>query len=233
VRRRFEAAGLPVISVDTKKKELIGPFKNAGRIWCATAPAVNTHDFPTDADAKAVPYGIYDPQHNRGYVYVGSSHDTPDFAVTAIVRWWRQFGRRAYPSASHLLILADSGGSNGCHPRRWKQQLQRRLVDAFALTVTVCHFPRGASKWNPIEHRLFSQISQTWAGTPLTSLDLAVHFIERTTTTTGLTVYATRLDGNFPTKLFVTDEEMVTLSIEHHKTCPRWNYTIRPRSNGK
>jgi hypothetical protein len=232
-RRRFEAAGWPVISVDTKKKELIGRFKNPGRLWCAHPPEVYTHDFPRDADAKAVPYGVYDVGRNRGYVFVGTSGDTPDFAVAALVRWWRVAGRTAYPHAPHLLILADAGGSNGYRPRRWKHQLQHRLADAAGVAITVCHYPPGASKWNPIEHRLFSQISQTWAGIPLTSLDLVVELIGRTTTTTGLRVAAVRLDGHFPTGLSVSDAEMASLKITRHKTCPRWNYTIEPRSSGK
>jgi len=233
VRRQFDAAGDPVISVDTKKKELIGRFKNAGRIYSATAPEVNTHDFPGDADAKAVPYGIYDPRANDGVVYVGLSGNTPDFAVAAIRRWWQRVGRRRYPVRHRLLLLADSGGSNGYRARRWKQQLQVRLADPFGLELTVCHYPTGASKWNPIEHRLFSQISQTWAGTPLTSVAVVLDAIRKTTTTTGLRVRAQVLPGVYRRGCRVTDEEMASLHIEKHKTCPRWNYTIKPRLIGK
>jgi hypothetical protein len=233
MRRQFEAAGDPIISVDTKKKELIGRFKNAGRIYGVTPPEVNTHDFPADADAKAVPYGVYDPQVNDGVVYVCSSGNTPDFAVAAIRHWWKEVGLFRYQTRHRLLILADSGGSNSYRARRWKQQLQIRMADAFGLEVTVCHYPTGASKWNPIEHRLFSQISETWAGTPLVSMAIMLDAIRRTTTTTGLRVRARLLPGVYTTGHTVTDEEMAALSIEKHKTCPQWNYTIRPRSKRK
>jgi hypothetical protein len=233
MRRQFDAAGDPVISVDTKKKELIGRFKNAGRLYSATAPEVNTHDFPDDADAKAIPYGIYDPRANEGVVYIGLSGNTPDFAVAAHRRWWQQVGRRRYPARSRLLILADSGGSNGYRARRWKQQLQVRLADPFGLELTVCHYPTGASKWNPIEHRLFSQISQTWAGTPLTSVAVVLDAIRNTRTTTGLRVRAQVLAGVYQRGCRVTDEEMASLNIKRHKTCPQWNYTIKPRLIGK
>jgi len=158
-RQAFRDAGLPIISVDTKKKELIGNFKNAGQAWGQVAEVVNAHDFPQDADGRAVPYGIYDLTYNHGSVYVGSSGDTAQFAVDVIARWWAERGRTLFPQADQLLILADAGGSNGCRPRLWKQQVQEQLSDRLGLTVTVCHYPTGCSKWNPIEHRLFSQIS--------------------------------------------------------------------------
>jgi hypothetical protein len=233
LRRQFDAAGDPAISVDTKKKELIGRFKNAGRLYSAVAPEVNAHDFPGDADAKAVPYGIYDPRVNDGVVYVGVSGNTSEFAVAAIRRWWQQVGRRRYPDRHRLLILADSGGSNGYRARRWKQQLQVRLADPFGLEITVCHYPTGASKWNPVEHRLFSQISQTWAGTPLTSMAVVLDGIRRTVTTTGLRVRAQVLPKTYLRGSTVTDEEMASLHIKKHKTCPQWNYTIKPRLTGK
>lgn len=233
LRRQFDAAGDPVISVDTKKKELIGRFKNAGRIYSMVAPEVNTHDFPADADAKAVPYGIYDPRANAGVVYVGLSGNTPDFAVAAIRRWWQQVGRFRYPTRHRLLILADSGGSNSYRARRWKQQLQARVADPFGLEITVCHYPTGASKWNPIEHRLFNQISETWAGTPLTSVAILLDAIRHTRTATGLRVRAQILPGIYTKGHTVTDEEMAALSIEKHKSCPQWNYTIKPRLMGK
>ena len=232
-RRRFERAGMPVISVDTKKKELIGRFKNAGRAWNRHPPEVYSHDFPSDATAKAVPYGVYDPVAHHGAVYVGLSHDTPDFAVTAIAQWWRQIGRRRYPGARRLLILADSGGSNGYRPRRWKTQLQARLVEPYRLTVTVCHYPPGASKWNPIEHLLFSQISGTWAGLPLTSVELMIGAIRATTTETGLKVRAALIRGDFPCKVPTTPKEWKALWLTRHRTCPKWNYTLRPRKSGK
>lgn len=233
VRRRFDTAGDPVISVDTKKQELVGRFKNAGRLYSVVAPEVNTHDFPGDADAKAVPYGIYDPRANDGVVYLGLSGNTPDFAVAAIRRWWQQIGRRRYPTRHRLLILADSGGSNGYRARRWKQQLQVRLADPFVLEVSVCHYPTGASKWNPVEHRPFSQISQTWAGTPLTSVAVMLDAIRRTTTTTGLRLRAQVLPDVYPRGSKVTDEEMASLHIKKHKICPQWNYTVMPRLRGK
>jgi hypothetical protein len=231
-RQAFLDGGLPIISVDTKKKELIGNFKNAGQAWGTEAEAVNAHDFPQDADGRAVPYGIYDLTHNHGSVYVGSSGDTPQFAVDAIARWWEDQGRVRFPAADQVLILADAGGSNGCRPRLWKQQLQAQLSDRLGLTVTVCHYPTGCSKWNPIEHRLFSQISINWAGKPLRSWEIMLGYLRGTTTTTGLQVDAFRLDGVYATGQSVSDAEMQTLNLEQHDVCPSWNYTIRPRTGG-
>jgi hypothetical protein len=231
-RRAFELEGWPIISVDTKKKELIGPFDNEGQVWCEQATDVYTHNFPSDALGKAVPYGIYDPQHNEGFVFVGQSADTPEFAVDAIVAWWQNIGCKRFPEATHLLISADSGGSDGYRPRRWKQQLQVKVADALGITVTVIHYPRGASKWNPIEHRLFSQISQTWAGTPLTSFDLVLDAIRSTTTMTGLKVEAMLTEKVYETGLSVSDDEMASLALQPHDTCPQWNYTISPRNCG-
>jgi len=228
-RQVFTAAGRPIISVDTKKKELIGNFKNGGRVWSREADAVNIHDFLAEGLGRAVPYGIYDVTANRGSVYVGSSGDTPRFAVEAIAQWWEETGRAIYPDADHLLILADAGGSNGCRPRLWKQQLQVRVCDRLGLTVTVCHYPTGCSKWNPIEHRLFSQISLNWAGKPLRTWETMLGHIRATTTTTGLTVDARLLDGAFPTGQTVADAEMDALSLDRHDVCPIWNYTLRPR----
>lgn len=231
-RDAFAKAGWPCISVDTKKKELLGNFCNAGTQWCRHATAVNTHDFPSYADGQAIPYGIYDIGHNLGYVAVGQSADTPELAVDTIVWWWLTFGSNLYPQAPELLILADGGGSNGYRPRRWKQQLQVKIADAFALAITVCHYPTGASKWNPIEHRLFSQISRTWAATPLTAYDVVLDGLRSTTTTTGLRVEATLNETIYQKGLSVTDEEMELLMIERHTVCPQWNYTIRPRKSG-
>lgn len=201
-------------------------------MWCAEAPKVYIHDFPQDAVGKAVPYGIYDVQNNLGYVAVGQSADTPEFAVDALVWWWRHFGQYRFPDAPELLVLADSGGSNGYRSRLWKQQLQTKLVDAFGLTVTVCHYPTGASKWNPVEHRLFSEIGKTWAGTPLTSFELVLECIRSTTTATGLKVEATLIEKAYETGIRVSDKEMEALVLERHDTCPDWNYTIRPRQTG-
>ena len=230
-RAAFDALGWPVISVDTKKKELIGLFAQPGQTWCAEPHAVYLHDFPSDALGRAVPYGIYDLHHQQGHVYVGQSADTPDFAVENIAHWWQTVGQPLFDQAPELLILADGGGSNGYRARRWKYQLQRLLADPFGLTVTVLHYPPGASKWNPIEHRLFSHISHTLAGTPLTSFELLRELIRATSTTTGLTVQATWVQKHYPKGLTVSDEAMAALHIQHHATCPAWNYTIRPTIN--
>lgn len=231
-RQAFESAGLPIISVDTKKKELIGNFKNGGRAWSTEAEAVNVHDFPQDALGRAVPYGIYDLIHNRGTVYVGSSGDTPQFAVDAIARWWEGEGSHTFPGASQLLILADGGGSNGWQPRLWKQQVQAQLCDGLGLTVIVCHYPTGCSKWNPIEHRLFGPISLNWAGKPLRTWDTMLAYIQGTKTSTGLEVSAFLQDGEYKTGQKVSDAEMKALNLERHAVCPKWNYTLRPRPIG-
>jgi len=225
----FQQAGWPIISVDTKKKELIGKFKNPGQEWCRDARAVNDHDFEQDALGKAVPYGIYDLMHNHGYVYVGQSADTPQFAVEVIARWWREFGQALSPNADKILILADAGGSNGCRPRLWKQQLQEQLADQLGLEVTVCHYPTGASKWNPIEHRLFGPISLNWAGKPLETFEFMLACIRGTDTDTGLQVNAFLVEKVYEKGIKVAEEVMQALHIEWHSVCPRWNYTIKPR----
>jgi Rhodopirellula transposase DDE domain len=226
----FREAGWPIISVDTKKKELIGPFKNPGQRWCQTADAVNAHDFEQDALGKAVPYGVYDLTHNRGYVYVGKTADTPQFAVEQIAAWWQMFGCRDFPAAKRLLILCDAGGSNGYRPRLWKQQLQELLADRLDLEVTVCHYPTGASKWNPIEHRLFGPISVNWAAQPLVSFEKTLALIRGTVTETGLSVEAFLVDKVYATGLKVSDTVMKGLNLAHHTVCPNWNYTVHPRS---
>jgi hypothetical protein len=228
-RHLFGAAGLPEISVDTKKKELIGRFKNAGRTWSQEAEAVNVHDFRPDALGRAVPYGIYDLLHNRGTVYVGQSADTPRFAVDLLARWWMDEGQAAFPAAGELLILADGGGSNSARSRVWKQQIQEQLCDRYGLAVTVCHYPPGCSKWNPIEHRLFGPISSNWAGHPLDTWDTMLGYLQGTTTTTGLTVRAALHDGTYHTGESVSDAVMATLNLTRHDVCPSWNYTLRPR----
>lgn len=229
-RAIFQQAGLPIISVDTKKKELIGNFRNPGQEWSQEATAVNDHDFEQDALGKAVPYGVYDLTHNRGYVYVGQSADTPQFAVEAIVRWWQEIGNNLYPNTDKILILADAGGSNGCRPRLWKQQLQEQFADQLGLEITVCHYPTGASKWNPIEHRLFGPISINWAGKPLRSFEFMLACIRGTSTATGLQVEAFLVEKVYPKGIKVAKEMMQTLQIVWHSVCPRWNYTIMPRS---
>lgn len=230
-KQAFLQAGLPVISVDTKKKELIGNFKNAGRRWCQSADPVHEHDFAQDALGKAVPYGIYDLAHQRGYVYVGQSADTPQFAVEMIADWWSTFGNQDFPTAGKLLIMCDAGGSNGYRPRLWKQQLQALLADQLGLEVTVCHYPTGASKWNPIEHRLFGPISLNWAGQPLRTFETMLALIRGTATATGLKVEAFLVDQLYQTGLKVADAVMKSLNIERHAICPNWNYTIRPHAS--
>lgn len=228
-RAAHQGAGQPVISVDTKKKELVGNFKNAGQIWCQEAEVVDAHDFPQDALGRAVPYGIYDLQHNRGTVYVGQSADTPAFAVDNIAHWCATEMQVRFPDAKELLIEADSGGSNSARSRVWKQALQAQVADRFGLTVTVCHYPTGASKWNPIEHRVFSEISKTWAGCPLRSFDEVVAYIQDTRTQTGLTVTAHLVPTTYCTGAKVPDAVMATLNIQAHEICPQWNYTLHPR----
>ena len=226
-RRRFLKAGLPVISVDAKKKELVGDFKNAGRAWRREPDPVNAHDFRQDASHRAAPYGVYDLTHNRGYVAVGTSADTAEFAVEAIASWWEQHGSAAFPGADKVLILADAGGSNGCRNRLWKLRLQEHLVDRLGWGVTVCHYPSGASKWNPVEHRLFGPISVNWAGKPLRCLETLLGYIRGTVTATGLEVAAKLLERTYVTKIKVTKREMERVRLIRHKVCPTWNYTLK------
>jgi hypothetical protein len=230
-RAKHQDAGDPIISVDTKKKELVGDFKNPGRIWCREPEQVNVYDFRSDAVGRAVPYGIYDLQHNRGMVYVGQSADTPAFAVDNIVRWCQAERLERFPHSTHLMIEADGGGSNSCRSRVWKRDLQEKVANQFGLTITVCHYPTGASKWNPIEHRLFSEISKTWAGCPLRSFDDVLHYIRDTKTQTGLTVQSHLVTETYELGVKVPDKEMAALNIKSHDICRKWNYTIRPRSN--
>jgi len=233
VRKTFATRGDPVISVDTMETQKIGLYVQSGRAWNRKPPEVYSLDFPLKDTIRAVPYGIYDTAANRGLIVVGASGNTADFAVEAIVQWWLREGRRRYPGRSKVLIVADGGGANGSRPRRWRLQLQRRLADRYGLTITVCHYPPGASKWNPIEHRLFCQVSLTWAGLPLTSLELMVAAMKSTTTITGLRVDAFVLEGEFPTKVPIDEKEWALVRIRHHVTCPGWNYTIWPRKNRK
>jgi hypothetical protein len=228
-REQFTRQGLPVVSVDTKKKELVGCFKQAGRVWSQEAPLVNDHDFPSLAKGIAIPRGLYDVQANRGSVLVGTSHDTSEFAVDALVEWWRHQGRQRYPQAGELLILADSGGSNGARCRLWKYALQEKLVDPYGLAITVCHYPTGASKWNPVEHRLFSEMSKHCAGQPFTDYATIVRLIAGTRTRTGLEVNCALSTKHYPTKVKVTDNQMAALDLLRHPVLPEWNYTILPR----
>ena len=229
--KRALAKGEPVVSVDTKKKELVGNYANEGEQWLPekTPVKVKGHDFPGPDVPRAYPYGIYDLGQNTGFVNLGTDHDTGAFAVASIRGWWRHEGRRLYPEAKDLLITADAGGSNGSRLRLWKLELQR-LADQTGLSISVCHFPPGTSKWNKIEHRLFSFISSNWRGEPLRDYETIVHLISRTTTAMGLKVTC-RLDRRkYPIGRKVTDEEMKHVKLERHKFHGDWNYTIRPRS---
>ncbi len=228
--RRALQRGWPVISVDTKKKELIGNFENKGRQWRqhGMAEQVKDHDFPDPSVPRAYPYGIYDLGQNAGFVNVGTDHDTATFAVASIRGWWRYEGRRLYPKADNLLITADAGGSNGYRLRLWKLEIQR-LADQIGLAITVCHFPPGTSKWNKVEHRLFSFISSNWRGEPLRDYQTVVRLIASTTTAKGLTV-SCRLDRRrYTPGRKVTEEEMASINITPARFHGEWNYVIRPR----
>ena len=228
--REYQAARDPVISVDAKKKELVGEFKNGGREWRPKGePAqVSTHDFPDRELGKAIPYGVYDLAANAGWVNVGTDHDTAAFAVESIRRWWKATGSSDYPQARRLLITADAGGSNGYRTRAWKTELAA-LADETGLEITVCHFPPGTSKWNKIEHRLFSAITMNWRGRPLTSHEVIVNSIAATTTGTGLTVRAELDPGSYPTGTQISDAQMAAVPLARHRFHGDWNYTIHPR----
>lgn len=227
---KFQEAGLPVISVDTKKKELIGRFKNAGREWQRKGrpEEVNTHDFADKELGKVVPYGVYDLTHNQGWVSVGINHDTAEFAVATIRRWWKRMGIRLYPEASELLITADGGGSNGSRVRLWKVEVQK-LAQELDMTIHVCHFPPGTSKWNKIEHRMFCHISENWRGRPLESRAVVVNLIANTRTEKGLTIEAELDDALYPTGIRIPDEDMANLAIIREDFHGEWNYRICPR----
>jgi hypothetical protein len=203
------------------------PFSSSA--WREEAESVNTYDFIHDAQCRATPYGIYDTRANRGHVCVGTSADTPAFAVDALADWWRNHGKRHYPQAKELLLLSDGGGSNGCRPRLWKRSLQQ-WCDRSGLSVTVCHYPTGASKWNPVEHRLFSAISRNWAATPLRTLGTMLACLRGTKTQSGLKVTAQMNERTYPTKIKVSNQEMKSLNLQRHSTCPLWNYTLSPRA---
>jgi len=227
--RAFQARRQPVVSVDTKKKELVGNFKNAGREWLPQGQPslVKVHDFQDRQLGKAIPYGVYDLTANMGWVSVGVDHDTAQFAVETIRRWWRQMGQRRYPQATELLITADGGGSNGSRTRLWKVALQT-LADELGLAITVCHFPPGTSKWNKIEHRLFSQITLNWRGRPLTSHEVIVNLIGNTTNAHGLRVRAALDKRRYPTGVKITDTEFHQINLRPSAFHGDWNYTIRP-----
>lgn len=220
--------GQPVVSVDTKKKELVGMYKNAGQEWQPKGSPVdaNVHDF-IGPEGKAIPYGVYDVEADAGWVSVGKDHDTSAFAVQTLRRWWQSMGQPLYPHADRLLICADGGGSNGSRTRLWKLELAELAAET-GLIITVCHLPPGTSKWNKIEHRLFSHISMNWRGRPLESHEAVVQLIAATTTRTGLTVHAELDDNTYPKGVKVTDAQMAALPLTHHDTHSQWNYTLNP-----
>jgi hypothetical protein len=225
----FQRRNQPVISVDTKKKELVGEFKNPGQEWQPKGEpeTVNVHDFPDKNLGKAIPYGVYDLASNEGWVSVGIDHDTAQFAAASIQRWWTEMGSQRFPHASELLITADGGGSNSSRNRLWKKSLQE-LADELDLTLKVCHFPPGTSKWNKIEHRLFCFITKNWRGRPLTTYEVIVNLIASTTTKTGLVVRAAIDSNEYDTGVTVSDEELARLRIRRAKFHGEWNYTIKP-----
>ena len=229
--RSAQQQGHPVISVDTKKKELVGEFKNGGREWRVKGDPqqVKVHDFVIPEQGKAIPYGVYDLSRDEGWVSVGVDHDTAHFAVNAIRSWWNRMGRSAYGGTGQLVITADAGGSNSPRTRLWKWELQR-FANRTGLTITVCHYPPGTSKWNPIEHRLFSYIAMNWRGKPLFSLAAVVNLIGATTTASGLRVRSEIDTRAYPQGVKVTDEQMQSINLSRHEFHGDWNYTIRPTS---
>jgi len=225
LRQECAARGRPLVSVDTKKKELVGLFKNTGVAWHREPVQVNDHDFASDALGKAVPYGVYDILANCGTVFVGTSRDTAEFATDCIEQWWLTEGQRRYDGATELVILADGGGGNGPTNRAWKYGLHR-LAQGLGLTLIVAHYPPGASKWNPIEHRLFSEISKNWAGRPLDRYETILKYIRSTETTTGLKVRAHLVDREYEKGVKTTDDQMAAIQISRPDRLPKWNYTI-------
>jgi hypothetical protein len=228
-----EQAGTPIISVDCKKKELLGNFKNNGQEWQPTGQpvSVNVYDFLSLADGKAIPYGVYDILQNTGFVNVGQDHDTAAFAVESIRRWWQQHGQAQYAGATELLIIADGGGSNSTHGRLWKRELQR-LATETGLRLRVCHLPPGTSKWNKIEHKLFSYISINWRARPLTSMETVIELISSTTTTGGLTVTAVVDTNAYPTKIRISKQELQALNLVRDAVHGDWNYSLHPQLHG-
>lgn len=227
LRRKFVTRGWPVISVDTKKKEWIGDFKGPGTSWRTEARAVLDHDFPTWAEGRAIPVGIYDLAANDGLVVVGTSHETPTFAGLAIRRWWLNVGRRRYRGQRRLLIEADSGGANDHRKWEWKLALQA-LADEFRLTITMTHFPPGASKWNPIDHRMFSLISANWAGEPLSSYETLLKHVRTTRSSTGFRCRAILDQHPYPPQRRIGEDERKSIRLKRHRALPNWNYTITP-----
>ena len=227
-RREYVQLGIPVISVDTKSRILVGRFHQKGRRWCREATEVFDHDFPSDAEGVGIPYGIYDTCRNEGFVCVGTSRDTAEFAVDTIRTWWLKVGRIHYPEAEEVLILADCGGSNSYRIRLWKYQLQVAFCDRRGLKVRLCHYPPGTSKWNPIEHRLFSFVSANWAAQPLESYECILKFIRATRTKSGLRVRASLIDKHYEKGIRISDRQMRQVSLNRYRVNPEWNYSIAP-----
>ncbi|HAM51102.1 MAG TPA: ISAzo13 family transposase [Nitrospiraceae bacterium] len=225
MREGFARRQEPVISIDTKKNELIGNFKNSGRIWRDRRCDVADHDFPSYAEGKMIPYGIYDTVANEGAVYIGLSHDTAAFAVDCICTWWKHYGSVRYPHARRMLILADSGGTSNA---AWHYHLWYAFCQEYGLKVTVCHYPAGASKWNPIEHRLFSEILKNWAGIPLVDIETALKFVRTTKTKTGLKVTAALNREHYPLKEKISPADKAQVLIKRHQPQPKLNYTLHP-----
>lgn len=229
-RRRQDCVrrGIPIISVDTKSRVLLGRFHRKGRRWSDAPIKVLDHDFPSDAKGVAIPYGIYDVERNEGLVCVGTSRDTAEFAVDAIRSWWIKAGKHHYQEADELLILADCGGSNSCRTRLWKYQLQTDFCNRVGLTARVCHYPPGSSKWNPIEHRMFSFISQNWAGEPLETHESVLKYIRTTRTEAGLRMRACLIDKEYEKGIEISDSQMRQISLKRSRLHPKWNYSIAP-----
>jgi hypothetical protein len=228
MKKAFQDGGQPILSVDTKKKELVGNFKNAGTTWCRNNDQVLVHDFRSEATAIAAPFGMYEPTLNRGTVVIGLSAETGEFAVDAIEQWLNAFGWSGYSGLRKLLIFCDGGGANNCRARLWKYRLYHQISQVYGIQVTVCHYPSGASKWNPVEHRLFSFISMQWAGIPLRTVDIMLNCIRSTTTSTGLTVEAFLNTKSYAKGISISDNQMKEINLFRHDKLPNWNYTIRP-----
>jgi len=229
MRTRFAKRGDPIISIDAKKREMVGNFKNDGKAWSQEPEYTNDHDFRSLAEGVAIPYVLYDTEANRALVCVGTTYETPAFAVDCVERWWKLEGLKRYPNSKRLLILADGGGSNGSRPRHWKIRLQEQVCDRHQLTVTVCHYPPGTSKWNPVEHRVNCAISWNWQAVPLRTYEIVLKYLRTTTTKTGLRVRALLNRKRYKKGVTATTKEMEQLSMGTHTSRPRWNYTFAPR----
>lgn len=229
LREKSAENKIPIISVDTKKKEKVGNFKNEGATYERQGKSTYDHDFESYAIGKFIPYGVYDAVCNLGTIFGGVSADTPLFAVEVIEKWWRYEGEKRYPKAHSIYILADAGGSNGCRSRAWKYEIQNKLCDIHGLSVTISHYPAGVSKWNPIEHRLFSEISKNWQGEPLVCYEKALNFTKITKTSTGMKVKVHLVDKYYEKNVTISDREMESISLKRHHVLPKLNYTITPR----